>query len=418
MKNEAKIGVKIELDACLHIFKELGVRSFFVKSDFSNVSLSDKRMKKSLFNGQGYASFVAAVKRARQRLGRVVFYSDAFGISNAIAHVPDDFAPTEKDLPVIAFGPFLDDNFSFERLIQTRRCPDNALPFVKQFTESMPVIPEPLGLSRALPRIFSRIFKINFSVATISADTDEKFNAVTEFEAQSVIDLEKRYEYENAFLDAIESGEEKSALQRFDKFSNMRGMQRRTQSMLRNRQNYTIILNSLMRKACERGGVHPLYVDYLSTRFAMEINRASSIAFLVNLARRMVSEYARLVRERSMQGVSKTVREITRYIDFHCGEPLALSFFAEKFNMSAPYLSKLFHNETGMTLTDFVRKVRLEKSRTLLMTSTLALEEVAYDVGYENVNYFIRLFKSAYGITPKQFQKQARAPRKNSRAGH
>ncbi|MBQ9494184.1 MAG: helix-turn-helix transcriptional regulator [Treponema sp.] len=56
------------------------------------------------------------------------------------------------------------------------------------------------------------------------------------------------------------------------------------------------------------------------------------------------------------------------------------------------YFSKLFHREMNMALTEYIRSVRLKKAKQLLKSSSLQLEDIAHLVGYDNANYFIRIF--------------------------
>ena len=59
-----------------------------------------------------------------------------------------------------------------------------------------------------------------------------------------------------------------------------------------------------------------------------------------------------------------------------------------------------------MTFQEAVRKERMKKARTLLKETDQTVENVAYEVGYENVEHFNRLFKKNYGMTPVQYRKQ------------
>ena len=184
-------------------------------------------------------------------------------------------------------------------------------------------------------------------------------------------------------------------------------MQERTLRKILNRQNYTIILNTILRKTAENSGVHPLYIDYYSSKFAFQINQATTVNYLTQLSRRMVEEYTLLVKEKNISRYSAKIRKIILYTDFHYPEPLSLEYFAWNLNVSKTYLSHLFRQELGVPLTEYIRKVRMEKAAKLLKTSSLTLEEVAKSVGHANPNYFTLHFKATYHITPKQFQKTA-----------
>ncbi len=155
----------------------------------------------------------------------------------------------------------------------------------------------------------------------------------------------------------------------------------------------------------DQAGVLLLYIVDFSTRFATEINRLVSPEALDTLMSSMIREYCLLVKNRAMKGYSTVTRQIVSYIDFHYTEELSLTYFANMFNLSRAYLSDLFHRETGTTLTDFIHQVRLRRAITLLNTSTLPITAIATACGYNDINYFIRRFKKAYGLSPKQYLK-------------
>jgi AraC-like DNA-binding protein len=58
----------------------------------------------------------------------------------------------------------------------------------------------------------------------------------------------------------------------------------------------------------------------------------------------------------------------------------------------------------GVTLTDYINKTRLENSKMLLKSSDLPISVVALNVGYTDANYFVKLFKRMYGVTPSEYR--------------
>ena len=83
--------------------------------------------------------------------------------------------------------------------------------------------------------------------------------------------VEQRYEMENRLMELVRKGQVAKVQQALGNFSQS-ALERRTDPT-RDAKNYSIILNTLMRKAAEQGGVHPMYIDRLSTEFALRIER-------------------------------------------------------------------------------------------------------------------------------------------------
>ncbi len=107
---------------------------------------------------------------------------------------------------------------------------------------------------------------------------------------------------------------------------------------------------------------------------------------------------------------SKNIREgreerIMNYIQKNYAD-VSLDSLAQEFNLSKTYLSKYIKEKSGLTFQDAVKKARMKKARTMLKETNQTVESIAAYVGYENVEHFNRLFKSAYDMTPVQFRRK------------
>lgn len=84
---------------------------------------------------------------------------------------------------------------------------------------------------------------------------------------------------------------------------------------------------------------------------------------------------------------------------------LSLEETAHKVNVTPQYLSKLFKEDTGKSFKESIIELRINEAKKLLKTSTFNIREIAYEVGYNDPNYFIRIFKKNTGLTPKEYQR-------------
>ena len=215
--------------------------------------------------------------------------------------------------------------------------------------------------------------------------------------------MEKRYAYENEMLDAVSHGLTHKAellLSNLSQFS----MEQRNADPVRNLKNYCIIMNSLLRKAAERGSVHPLYLDSVSSDFARRIELVGSVEATQPLMAEMMSTYCRLVKKHAMARYSAPIRKALVCIDSDLAGDLSLSSLAAMQNISPGYLSSLFKKEVGQTLTDYVNSRRMEQAARMLRNGTLQIQTVAQYCGIPDVNYFSKLFKRYISVTPKAFR--------------
>lgn len=81
-----------------------------------------------------------------------------------------------------------------------------------------------------------------------------------------------------------------------------------------------------------------------------------------------------------------------------------LSVLSEKLDLSSGYISIMFKKNFGIPFQDYLLQKRMEKAKLLLLTTELKNYEIAEQVGFEDVNYFITKFKKYYQITPKQYK--------------
>ncbi|MDR1641732.1 MAG: helix-turn-helix transcriptional regulator, partial [Clostridiales bacterium] len=73
--------------------------------------------------------------------------------------------------------------------------------------------------------------------------------------------------------------------------------------------------------------------------------------------------------------------------------------------LNASHLSVQFKKETGMTFTDYVNQKRIQTSIPLLNATDLLIKDISWQVGFENENYYSRVFKRLQGVTPMEYRK-------------
>jgi transcriptional regulator GlxA family with amidase domain len=86
---------------------------------------------------------------------------------------------------------------------------------------------------------------------------------------------------------------------------------------------------------------------------------------------------------------------------------IVLAEIARFVNLSPSRLHHLFKAETGMSLTQFLKSLRLERARELLETTFLSVKQVMTTSGLKNKSHFVKDFKKAYGTTPTQYRREA-----------
>ena len=217
--------------------------------------------------------------------------------------------------------------------------------------------------------------------------------------------LEDNYENERILMEAVSKGKLRLVTKVASSvFTN--GTEQRLSDSLRNRKNYLIILKTLLRKAAEYGGVHPLHIHRLTSSYAKQIENVRSIKESLNLQEDMIREYCLLVKNQSLSNYSYYVGKAITLINFDLSANLSLKTIANELNVNSSYLSKLFHKECDCTLTEYVNRKRIERSLVLLKNTNKTIQDIAVECGFQDTTYFIRLFKKQLKLTPSAYREQ------------
>jgi len=102
------------------------------------------------------------------------------------------------------------------------------------------------------------------------------------------------------------------------------------------------------------------------------------------------------------------VRLAMAYMDEHYRRPIGLDEIARRAGVSKHHLCRLFRRHTGQTPILYLRKKRVEEAARLLRQTSLSVERIACETGFDNASYFGKVFRSLLGLSPGQFREGRR----------
>ncbi len=105
------------------------------------------------------------------------------------------------------------------------------------------------------------------------------------------------------------------------------------------------------------------------------------------------------------QTQNKYVNSILKYINDNITTPLSLADVCKAVHLSKEYVARVFKKEIGMTVTDYIIQQKLDLAKNMLLSDELSLSDISEKLGYQDYNYFSRLFKRQYGISPIKMKK-------------
>lgn len=148
----------------------------------------------------------------------------------------------------------------------------------------------------------------------------------------------------------------------------------------------------------------PIDIEKLKESFFaltwVDEDKLNSVLELMHIVAKYILD-SEMIRISSLSSIEK----IIEYIKNHYMEEITLDDLAKMVYLSPTYLSYLFKKQLGITFKEYLINIRLKKSKELIETTNLSIGEISKMVGIEDQNYFSRLFKKKFGVSPLNYKK-------------
>ncbi len=321
--------------------------------------------------------------------------------------------PECQEKKIFALGPYLNVDISRQQVMEQAErigLPPNMFKELENFYATVPVIKEESHVFAMVNAFAEFIWEGSDNFESVEIDGENsameiihQYESASDSARSDLEMMEKRYSFENELIAAVSQGNIHKGEQMMTSFSTL-AFESRVSDPLRNIKNYCIIMNTLLRKAAESGGVHPIYLDRVSSNYAKQIENIYSVSAVTDFMLDIMRSYCNLVRKHSTKKYSPLIQSVIITIESDLTYDLSLSALADAANVSAGYLSGLFKKETGMTLTEYVNHKRISYAKHLLKSTGLQIQTIAQHCGILDFHYFCRLFKSITGKTPTDYR--------------
>lgn len=388
------------------IVRSMGVPVALFGTDYADISQVDHRLRERFAPEQGYTKFIEVFQK-KASCRSLLKIRDSFHLYYYFYNAPD-FSPDGK--LYFCIGPLLREEMTqpmLKEILNRHELPAETIPEFFTYYNHITINENLPALEKTLVVVASNLFHQEISLDTFSEQALKIRFSRTRPENQIVDTIENMYRLENQMLDAIACGNAEAARHLFQMQDQLTFHRHIAPNPLRFAKDRMIVFNVLLRKAIETGGVHPVYIDEISTRFANRIEACrSETELLMAFPNEMIEEYCRLVRTRTIRDYHPLIQNCILYIEQHYSEELNLTTLAELHYVSRQYLSSLFKKETGMNLTDYIQECQMQHALEFLNDSANTVSRAAELCGYENTAYFTKIFKKYHGITPREYRKQ------------
>ena len=160
----------------------------------------------------------------------------------------------------------------------------------------------------------------------------------------------------------------------------------------------------LLSRAALEGGADVEQIFGLNYQYINKIHSFSTVDELAYWLSRIIVRFTDLVFTLKSVKHADIIYKAIDFINSNFTKKITLDNVAEAVYLSPAYFSKVFKEQTGSSFTQYLNRLRIEESKTLLRNSGIPLVDIAGMVGYEDQSYFSKVFKKVTGSTPGKYR--------------
>jgi AraC-like DNA-binding protein/ligand-binding sensor protein len=142
---------------------------------------------------------------------------------------------------------------------------------------------------------------------------------------------------------------------------------------------------------------------YFETRL-LTAKQHESVVQLLTIFAQHLSLISNQVVVQQQNAESPAITKAKQFIEEHQTEDISLVDVAKAVNISTFYFCKMFKKYTGLNFTVYLSRLRIEKAKNLLLNPNLRVSEIAYEVGFQSLTHFNRIFKKVVGQSPTEYR--------------
>ena len=312
-----------------------------------------------------------------------------------------------EDKPVV-LGPYMAEEMTIGRSIQICNQVDKKKMDAKDlliYYGRYPVIPESI-MDKIMRGIVRRLDLANLTehyTRYKRDNSEEKYD--NELVRLSNANLETHYITEREYMEAIKRGNTQEVLHYRKLLSeNAAGMW--TRKFRTEELRLGLAVNRAMsRIAAYEAGVPAPIIHKITTKESMAISLAQSEKQMIAACETMLKEFCEIIRTIKNKKYSAMTQSIIYSINQQYMTDLSIKEIAKELNITESYMIAQFKKEMGLTPAVYLRQVRLKQAANLLISTNDEIQKISGSVGIPDANYFVKLFKAEFQMTPGAYRK-------------
>lgn len=335
---------------------------------------------------------------ARSKHSKIYYFEDALRLHFILFYC--------EGTPILV-GPYLNDTMNYTAalsIIKMRNLKEITVEDLLIYYGKFPVLSEQL-INRIINALFHKLDLENPEVSYITyhGNEDSKTGEITENQIEKTA-IAEHYRREALFMNAIQKGNAREALA-YLRETEKAGRGLMAMTSLHVEQTSAAIARTMARIATYNAGVPAYLIHRITIKYSKRIMSVPTVEKLKEEKSNMIRELCQVVLDLKTQNYSALVQSVLYTLNQDYSKDITVSSIAKELEISESYLVLRFRKETGETPLQYLQKIRLEQASRMLVSSKASIRDISSSVGIPDSNYFVKLFKRKYHMTPSEYQR-------------
>ncbi len=236
-------------------------------------------------------------------------------------------------------------------------------------------------------------------------DTDKELEAQL-LEEREASQFRFSYDREIAFYDAVSSGNIEILEEMLNDLPSEDKIGRLSDNEVSNRRYHTIVLVAMVSRFCIEAGMDVSVSYALSDIYIRRLDKATTTKEINAISDAIARDYCNRMKNISKQkAVSRHVVLAIDHIRSNIRENLTVESVADSLSLNPSYLSKLFKQETGQTISHYIREQKIQTACNMLRHLDESSLNIANYLGFSSQSHFIQVFRKETGMTPEEYRR-------------
>lgn len=212
---------------------------------------------------------------------------------------------------------------------------------------------------------------------------------------------------EYSFYDSVKSGDMDAVIKncKDDSFLHLEGTGLLSKNPLTNIRYHFVVTAAMLTRYCIDGGLEPEQAYRLSDFYILKMDSCTTVRQIADLHHIMAKDFTgKMLIQKKSSVLSKPVIQCVDYIYSHIKDRITVQSLSEHTGLSCNYLSRIFKQNLGVSISEYIREQKIEKATHLLRYSDQSIIEISNYLSFSSQSHFIQIFESYTGMTPKKYR--------------